>query len=104
MQKRRHVITFCHGLTSRGHSVVSISCCVSGRDGKRAEAPDFLKDMVHRAIRAICYMLETRCLLVASQESQDSANLHEFRSFFPPIHPISYLCILLFWVVNCTTV
>lgn len=85
MQNRRHVITLCHGLTGRGHSV-SISCCVSGSEGKRGEAPALSKDVVHRAIRAICYMLETRCLLVASQESQDRANHHEF-SLPPPLVP-----------------
>lgn len=85
MQNRRHVITLCHGLTGRGHSV-SISCCVSGSEGKRGEAPALSKDVVHRAIRAICYMLETRCLLVASQESQDRANHHEF-SLPPPPRP-----------------
>lgn len=52
------------------------------RRRERGEAPAFFKDVVHRAIRAICYVLETRCLLVASQESQDSANLHEFRFIF----------------------
>lgn len=51
-----------------------------GKKGKRGEAPAFFKAVVHRAITAICYMLETRCLLVASQESQNSASLHEFRS------------------------
>lgn len=45
----------------------------------------FFKDAVHRAITAICYMLETRCLLVAPQESQNSASLHELWFFFDVI-------------------
>lgn len=35
-------------------AVVSISCCVGGREGEREEAPGFFKYMVHRAITAIC--------------------------------------------------
>lgn len=92
----RHVIPFSYGLTGRGQSVVSISCCVSGRAGKRGEAPAFLKDVVHGAVRAICYMLDTTSLRVASQEPQASANLHGFRScishfpIFPPLGSESY--------------
>lgn len=66
-------------LDGRGHSAVSISCCAGRREGK--EGPAFFKYMVHRALTAICYMLETKSVLVASQESQDSANLHKFKSF-----------------------
>lgn len=58
-----------------------------GKKGKRGEAPAFFKAVVHRAITPICYMLETRCLLVASQESQNSASLHEFRSCFSKLFP-----------------
>lgn len=50
-------------------------------------------------------MLETRCLLVASQELHDTANFHEFRSFFSPILPNSLIFSLTTsLVVVCSTV
>lgn len=79
-----------------------MSCCFHlllchwKRKGKRAEAPTFFKAVVHRAIMAICYMLETRCLLVSSQESQDSASLQEFRSCFLPNSSNFFLELTLF--------
>lgn len=57
--------------------------------------------MVRWPIRAICYVLETRCLLVASQESQASASIHKFRF---PLFFIQFLNIPVFLIsVNLVT-
>lgn len=51
--------------------------------------------MVRWPIRAICYVLEMRCLLVASQESQASASIHKFRF---PLFFIQFLNIPVFLI------
>lgn len=48
---------------------------------------------------AICYMLEIRCLLVASQESQDSASLFKSGSCFSWSSPVLFL--FLWWSSTC---
>ncbi|TNM87100.1 hypothetical protein fugu_007330 [Takifugu bimaculatus] len=55
-------------------------CQSLAKEGKAEEAPVLFKDVVQGAITAIWYMLETRCLPVASLESQEGASQHGFRS------------------------
>ena len=82
------VITFRHGFTV---SVLFPSPAMSLRKKrKEKEAPDCFEDVAHGAIMTICYMLETRCLQMGSQKSQDSAILHDFFCLLSEFHMILF--------------
>ena len=82
------MITFRHGFTV---SVLFPSPAMSLRKKrKEKEAPDCFEDVAHGAIMTICYMLETRCLQMGSQKSQDSAILHDFFCLLSEFHMILF--------------
>lgn len=70
-----------------------LAASVEKKGGKEERGP--LLSAWMRFTGAICYMLEIRCLLVASQESQDSASLYKSRSCFFWSSPVLFL--FLWW-------
>lgn len=70
-----------------------LAVSVEKKGGKEERGP--LLSAWMRFTGAICYMLEIRCLLVASQESQDSASLYKSGSCFSWSSPVLFL--FLWW-------
>lgn len=86
-ERGRSVIAFRQGSTVAA-SLPPLSLSVTSKGRESRKGPGFYKDIVQGTLTAIWYMLGTRCLPVASQESHDGASLL-LRRFGPFLNDFS---------------